>query len=74
MENYFKLFTVEYIERTKNIEANKVAKATHLYQLMYFSSDIRCIHKDSHGGDRGDQFDTGRRLACANNDIPSPLL
>jgi hypothetical protein len=27
MENYFKGFTVEYIERTKNIEADELAKA-----------------------------------------------
>jgi hypothetical protein len=28
MENYFKGFTVEYIERIKNTEANKLAMAT----------------------------------------------
>jgi hypothetical protein len=28
MENYFKGFTVEYIERTKNTEVDKLAKAT----------------------------------------------
>jgi hypothetical protein len=27
MENYFKEFTVEYIERTKNLEADELAKA-----------------------------------------------
>jgi hypothetical protein len=27
MECYFKGFTVEYIERTKNVEANELAKA-----------------------------------------------
>jgi hypothetical protein len=27
MENYFKRFTVEYIERNKNCEANELAKA-----------------------------------------------
>jgi hypothetical protein len=28
MENYFKGFTVEYIERSKNNEADELAKAT----------------------------------------------
>jgi hypothetical protein len=28
MENYFKGFTVEYIEQNKNTEANELAKAT----------------------------------------------
>jgi ribonuclease HI len=28
MENYFKGFTVEYIQRTKNTEADELAKAT----------------------------------------------
>jgi hypothetical protein len=28
MENYFKGFTVEYIQRTKNIEPDELAKAT----------------------------------------------
>jgi hypothetical protein len=28
MENYFKGFTAEYIERRKNIEADELAKAT----------------------------------------------
>jgi hypothetical protein len=28
MESYFKGYTVEYIERTKNIEADQLAKAT----------------------------------------------
>jgi hypothetical protein len=27
MENYFKGFIVEYVERTKNIEADELAKA-----------------------------------------------
>jgi hypothetical protein len=27
MENYFKMFTVEHIERSKNVEANKLVKA-----------------------------------------------
>jgi hypothetical protein len=78
MENYFKGFTIEYIERTKNAEAVELAKAaarhTSLPADVFFSSDIRCIHQDSCGGAKGDQFDTGRRLACANNGIPSPLL
>jgi hypothetical protein len=28
MENYLKRFTVEYVERTKNTEADELAKAT----------------------------------------------
>jgi hypothetical protein len=27
IENYFKMFTVEHIERSKNVEANKLVKA-----------------------------------------------
>jgi hypothetical protein len=34
MENYFKEFTVEYIERTKNAEADGLAKAAAHNTLM----------------------------------------
>jgi hypothetical protein len=58
MESYFKGFTIEYIENTKNAKADKLAKAvarnTQLPADVFFSSDIRCIHQDSLGGSQGD--------------------
>jgi hypothetical protein len=51
MLNYFKGFTIDYIERTKYAEAVELAKAaacnTSLPTNVFFSSDIRCIHQDS---------------------------
>jgi hypothetical protein len=58
MESYFKGFTIEYIENTKNVKADKLAKVvarnTQLPVDVFFSSDIGCIHQDSLGGSQGD--------------------
>jgi hypothetical protein len=44
MESHFKGFTTEYIERTKNAEANELAKAASPNTLLpadvFLSSDI----------------------------------
>jgi hypothetical protein len=34
MENYFKGFTVEYIQRTKNTELDELAKATARKEML----------------------------------------
>jgi hypothetical protein len=44
MDNYFKGFIVEHIERAKNIEADELAKATTkkvCYDRMYFSKSSK---------------------------------
>jgi hypothetical protein len=59
MENYFKGFTVEYVERTKHTEANELAKPAArkivLPPDMFFQT-------------------TRRRLASTNHGIPLPSL
>jgi hypothetical protein len=44
MENYFKVFTVEHIERTKNTEADgwpRLPPRKQYYHRMYFSMSLK---------------------------------
>jgi ribonuclease HI len=51
MENYFREFTVEYIEQNKNCEADELAKATArntpMLANIFFPSARRCIGKNN---------------------------
>jgi hypothetical protein len=76
MGSYFKGFTVEYIEKTKNAEVDELARAvgrnTPLPADVFFQ--VISYASDSCGGAQSDQFDTGRRLTRTNNGVPLPLL
>jgi hypothetical protein len=50
MEGFFKGFTVQHIERAKNTEADKLAKAVArkaCYHMMYFSTYQRFLRENS---------------------------
>jgi hypothetical protein len=57
MENFFKGFNVEYIDRNKNARANELAKAvarnTPLPVDVFFANHIRCINQKNQAGAEG---------------------
>jgi hypothetical protein len=78
MNNYFKGFMMEYIERNKNTKADDLAKAAACNIPMsidvFFSSHRRCLGQNSHAKAQADQYHRRGRLESTYNGIPSPLF
>jgi hypothetical protein len=72
MENYFKGFTVEYIERNKNTEADDLAKVT-AHNIPMLTNVFFQVLKDASEA-QVNQYCRRTRLECSHNGIPSPLL
>jgi hypothetical protein len=69
MQNYFKGFTIEYIERAKNTEADELANAAAKKAALW-----RPLRKNSQARAQNGKHQTGKRLACTNHGRPSPSL
>jgi hypothetical protein len=78
MENFFKGFTVQHIERAKNTEAYELAKATArkaaLPHDVFFSSYQRPLRKNSRARAKNGKWRARRRLVSTDHGIPSSQL